>query len=182
MMTCRPREFINELKGLVCGAGSAGGDRAALADLRHGIAGASATRAWPHIAPYCDLRDTDSLPAFLVVGAGFATHGGTDPYAGNLGNTLLHLAVDGKEGKGEEALRSFAGRFRRLLTCYSVADVCGHLPGILRAAVRKGIPINYELLLDDLLHWGQRSEDIKLRWAEAYWGGPSERSAEGGGD
>lgn len=161
MEPSKPKEFIASLQRL-----SEPQDRGALADLRHGVADATAPRAWPHIAPYCDLRKQSELPPFILVGAGFALHKKTDSKAGNLGNTLRRIAIEGKNSDKAEALNSFAARFRRLLTCHTTKEVCNHLPGILRAAARKNIPVNYDLLLNDLLHW---SETVKLRWAAAYW-------------
>lgn len=169
MEPSRPKEFIKYLVGLTGASGGRGGDRAALADLRHGIATAAAERAWPHIAPFCDLRDQSALDAFAVVGAGFALHGTTDPQAGNMGASLRRLAVEGKNSP-TDALNSFGARFRRLLTCNSTDEVCALLPGILRATARKGIPVNYELLLHDLRTW---DKDVKVRWAQSYWGAAS---------
>lgn len=168
MTPSRPEAFIDSLRKL-----AAAENRSALADLRHGVADATASRAWPHIAPFCDLRNKNNLPAFAVVGAGFADHRETSANAGNFGNTLRRIAIERKDNGGD-ALESFAARFRRLLTCNTAAELCTHLPSILRAAARRGIPVNYELLLQDLLNWNAGSDDIKLRWAEAYWGGPTE--------
>ncbi len=179
MTPSRPREFIASLQKLAAAA-----DRGALADLRHGVADAVACRAWPHIAPFCDLRNQEELPAFVVVGAGFAMHGQTSPQAGNLGSTLRRIAVEGREGNRSEALNSFAGRFRRLLTCNSVAEVCGRLPAVLRAAARQGLAVNYQMLLDDLLKWRDQThrDEVKLRWAAAYWGASPEEYEKGGED
>lgn len=180
MEPCWPKEFIKHLMTLKGSPDGRGEDRAALADLRHGIGVATAERAWPHIAPFCDLRDRENLAAFAVVGAGFALHGGTDPRAGNMGNSLRRLAVEGKDSK-KDALNSFAGRFRRLLTCNSTSEVCALMPGILRATARQGIPVYYEMLLNDLRNW---NKDVKVRWAQSYWGAPSEQqpAAQEGGE
>lgn len=172
MPLSQPKVFITELQKLAVAK-----DRGALADLRHGVAGAAAHRAWPHLAPFCDLRNEKALSAYLVVGAGFAMHETTAPSAGNFGNTLRRIAVEGKGSDKTEALNSFAARFRRLLTCDTTEEVCKHLPGILRAAARKAVPVNYGLLLEDLLQW---DESVKLRWASAYWGTPPAESANGG--
>lgn len=169
----RTREFIAGLQAL-----AARDDRAALADLRHGVSPGTSHRAWPHLAHYCDLRKEDHRLAFAVVGAGFATHGATRSGCGNLGTTLRRLAL-GAQGRTDDALASFAGRFRRLLTCATTADLCHHLPGILRAAERKGVQVDYELLLRDLLNWEQ-DPDTKIRWAEAYWGATGAAATEGG--
>lgn len=145
-------------------------DRGTLADLRHGFSKATEHRAWPHLAAAgCDLeRDRDRL-IWQTVAAGFATFAtleGTSPKAGNMGTTLHAIATDGRTDK-KEALKSFDGRFCRLLTCHTAEEVCERLPGILRTAKQKGIGVDFRQLWEDLNYWGERT---KVRWASAYWG------------
>lgn len=142
-------------------------DRGTLADLRRGFSPGTANRCWPYIARYCDLaRDRERI-IWQTIAAGFATHGATVK-GGNLGTTMRLLALDGSTGTSEDALKSFDGRFRRLLTCDNAVELCEHLPGIIKAAKAKNsIFIDYERLFSDLLYWG---DHVKLRWASAYWG------------
>lgn len=142
------------------------GDRGAMADLRHGFSETTEYRAWPYLANWCDLRKERERAIWLTVAAGFATHGGT-AQCGNLGWTLRHIARG--DGKGEEGLKSFEGRFRRLLTSAHAEELCRLLPGILRAAERKGVPVNYECLFWDLQTWHKPEKNVKVHWAQAYW-------------
>lgn len=152
-------------------------DRGVMADLRRGFSPGTENRCWPYIAKFCNIENERERRIWQCVAAGFATHEGTAE-KGNIGTTLRTLALDGSAGEIEDALSSFDARFRRLLSCSSAIEVCDRLPGILRAAKNKGIPVNYERLFHDLLYWGN-GEKVKVRWASAYWGDKSENGAEG---
>jgi CRISPR type I-E-associated protein CasB/Cse2 len=142
-------------------------DRGAMADLRHGFSEGTAYRAWPHVAPWCDLTNPRQRVIILAVAGGFATHGGSDAKAGNLGHTLRRVAKG--NGKKDTGLASFEGRFRRLLSCNTPAELCGMLPGMLRAAERRGVGVNYALLYRDLTYWTADTR-AKVAWAAAFWG------------
>ena len=150
-------------------------DRGTLANLRRGFSKGTENRCWPYIARYCDLEKNRERQIWQTIAAGFATHEGTIT-TGNLGTTLRHLALEGSTGLPEDALKSFDARFRRILTCSKAEEVCRHLPGIIRAAKNKNIYVNYECLFNDLRYW---REDIKLKWAAAYWGEKKDASKEG---
>jgi len=142
------------------------GDRGVMADLRHGLSRATEYRAWPHIAQWCRLDNEKQRRIWLTVAAGFAIHQrATD--SGNMGTVLRSLATGG--GRGLEGLATFDARFRRLLACSSAAELCDHLGGVLRAAERNGIPVNFAQLYKDLTYWGNRA---KVEWATEYWGTP----------
>jgi CRISPR type I-E-associated protein CasB/Cse2 len=136
-------------------------ERGVMADLRAGFSEATEYRAWPHLAQFCVLTGFDRI-VVQTVAAGFATQ----PEAaskGNIGTTLRTISGGGKEGRA-----SFEGRFRRLLTASDTEELCRMLPGIIRTAKTKGVPIHYEQLYCDLCYWnGGR---VKVQWAEAYWG------------
>ena len=146
-------------------------DRGALADLRAGLSEATAYRAWPHVAPWCDLKNDRQRAIWMTVAAGFAVHEGTDPKAGNMGATLRSIALgDGTQKADDTCLHSFEGRFRRLLTCSSTHEVCERLPGVIRAAERKGVKIDFRQLFWDLAGWNSPKRDVRVEWAAAYWG------------
>ncbi len=148
-------------------------DRGVMADLRHGLSRATEYRAWPHIAPWCRLDDESERRIWLTTAAGFAIHQKTTD-SGNTGTVLRIIAMG--DGRGEEGLKTFDARFRRLLACSSAPEVCDHLAGVLRAAERKSVPVNFAQLFTDLEYWGSR---VKVRWATEYWGAPSEALASG---
>ena len=157
------RRFLNELNGYTKRQ-----DRGALADLRHGFSEATAHRAWPYVAPYCDLAKARGCVIWLTIAAGAATQKDAGlNVKGNLGTALRLIAGDGKNPKPDD-LKSYDARFRRLLTCSSAEDLCKHLPGVLRTAARKGVSVNYERLFWDLCKW--HKEEIGVKWAAEYWG------------
>jgi CRISPR type I-E-associated protein CasB/Cse2 len=147
--------------------GGLGTDRGTMADLRHGFSEGTEYRAWSHIAPWCDLTNDRERSIALTVAAGFATHGGSDARVGNLGATLRHVAKG--KGQSDSGLASFEGRFRRLLACNSPAELCALLPGILRAAARQGVGVDYARLYRDLTFWNAET-NAKVAWAAAFWG------------
>jgi CRISPR type I-E-associated protein CasB/Cse2 len=143
-------------------------DRRLMADLRRGLSEATASRAWPHVAEWCDLAADYQRTIFQTVMAAYAHHPShTDK--GNMGHVMRRIAMG--DGKGEEGLNTFDSRFRRFLTCNSAQEVCQHLKGVIRAAAQKGLAINYIQLIKDLWYWGER---VKIRWASAYWGSDTE--------
>lgn len=161
------QKFLSYLQDL-----AARDDRGALADLRRGFSEANEYRAWPYIAAWCRRMDVDrDRRIWLTVGAGFATHLRTVPDAGNMGDVLRKLAMGNDPGRALEALKSFEARFRRLLTCADAEELCRHLPGIIRAAERKGIPIDFERLFWDLSTWHKPDRKVKILWASRYWAG-----------
>ncbi len=142
-------------------------DRGTLADLRRGFSPGTEHRTWPHIALFCDLSRERDRVIWQTIAAGFATFEQTVE-SGNMGATMRRLALEGSTGSVEDALKSFDARFRRILTCDSAIEVCERLPGIIRAAKRKGgVSIDFVSLFTDLQYWGER---VKLRWAASYWG------------
>jgi len=165
--------FLAHLQGLV-----RRDDRGALADLRRGFSETTEHRAWPHLAGWCDLTDSRERQIMSTVAAGFALHGRSDLEAGNMGATLRGLAMGVDRQNAAKALESFDGRFRRFLSCSSAEEVCERLPGVLRAAERKAVPVDFARLHRDLFLWGERT---KIEWADQYWGGrppPAEQEVE----
>jgi CRISPR type I-E-associated protein CasB/Cse2 len=141
-------------------------DRGVMADLRCGFSQTREHRAWPHIAAWCELdKDWSRMPVQTLCAA-FATQPKTIS-SGNLGSTMRALAV-GQEKDTENALKSFEGRFRRLLTCDTRQELCRLLTAVVRAAKAKEVAINYSQLYCDICWW--ENGDVKLRWAAAYWG------------
>jgi CRISPR type I-E-associated protein CasB/Cse2 len=146
-------------------------DRGVMADLRHGLSRATEYRAWPHVAPWWGSDDETERRIWLMVAAGFAIHQKTAG-SGNIGTVLRVIATG--EGHAEKGLETFDARFRRLLSCSNAVEVCDHLVGVLRAAERKDVPVNFAQLFTDLKCWG---ETVKVRWAREYWKGEPENRA-----
>ncbi|MEW6750350.1 MAG: type I-E CRISPR-associated protein Cse2/CasB [Candidatus Latescibacterota bacterium] len=145
-------------------------DRGVMAELRRGLVPETEWRAWKHLARWCDLARPEQRLAHATVGGAFAAHP-DDTADGNLGDTLRSIAVECSSA-GAEPLSSFEGRFRRLLTCESVAELAERVGAVVRAAAQRGIALNYVQLLHDLLafSWPESRERAKLRWAASFWG------------
>jgi len=139
-------------------------DRGMMADLRCGLSPAKEHRAWPHIAQCCKLDADWSRVPVQTVCAAFATHPEGNTVHGNIGTTMRKIAGEKKDG-----LASFKGRFRRLLACDTMEELCDRLPAVIRAAKAKGIPINYRQLYCDICWW-EGNYPPKLKWAAAFWG------------
>ncbi len=146
-------------------------DRGAMANLRRGFSPATEDRAWPWVARWCDLTNDRQRMIYTTVAAAFAAHP-QHADSGNLGTTLRQIAHS--EQPGEDGLRSFEARFRRLLACNSAEEVCRRISNVVQAAKQRGSPINYERLFKDLWFWDYYGDRIKVSWAAAYSSGRHE--------
>ena len=152
------------------------GDRGMLAALRRGLSEATEHYAWPYLAPYCPMSDPKQRVIWLTIAGAAATlaPGGlvsaNEIGVGNMGATMRHLAVGADRKEVDKRLASFESRFRRLLTCPTVEELCRHLVGVVRAAASKNIPVNLLQLHRDLLDWESRQKrDVRIEWAQGYW-------------
>jgi len=147
-------------------------DRGLMAELRRGLTRDTEWRAWPHLTQWCDLTRPDERVAFAAVAGAFATHPEAT-HTGNLGDTMREIATGGagKKSDRQAGLRSFEGRFRRLLTCESVEELAERVGAVVRAAKQKGVPICYLQLLRDLrrFRWPDSREQAKVHWAASFW-------------
>ena len=143
-------------------------DRGLMANLRRGFSGATADRAWPYIARWCNLENDCQRTIFQTVAASFAFNP-ESVSEGNMGTTMNRLAMG--DGRGLKGLKTFETRFRRFLSCDTIFEVCDRLPTVIRTTKAKAVAINHEELFKDLCYWGDR---VKVRWANAYWGNVQE--------
>jgi len=167
------QQFLGRLRQYV-----AQEDRGALADLRHGFSPGTEYRAWPYVAQMCRLDNDAQRKIWITIGAGFATHKATHSHAGNMGTTLRAIALNQPSESKDKALKSFDARFRRLLTCDNAMELCDHLRGIIVAAERKSVPIDFERLFWDLQTWHKPESKVKLHWAQSYWGQSESKGGE----
>lgn len=141
-----------------------------LADLRRGLGKNMQYRAWPHLlAIHPTVLDHENEGAiWLTVAGGMALlMKGKGKGVGNLGETMRRIALG--RNQREEGMTSFDGRFRHLLSCRHAAAVCRQLTGIFRAAKQKRVPINFDRLARDLLHWHDPCQKVRIQWAKAFW-------------
>jgi CRISPR system Cascade subunit CasB len=124
-----------------------------MANLRCSLVPARRHRAWPLLARVGGIDDSIAETA-----AGLFAHHPDETTKGNLGDTCRQLAGVNTR---------FEGRFRRLLAC-DRNELCQRIRPIVLTAKAKGIPVNYQTLIEDLFWWGDR---VRVRWAQAFWGG-----------
>ena len=138
-------------------------DRGKLAALRRGLTDNTQLHvaAWPVVA---GLGGDIGQPVFLTVAALFASHP-EESNARTFGETCRRIAL----GDSREIPDSFQSRFRRLLASGDVADVTGQLRSWIRLAASKGVGVNYESLMFDLIIWNKYSDDIRVKWAKSFW-------------
>ncbi len=152
----RAAEFIGALR-------RARNDRGKLAALRRGLTDNTRMHvdAWPVVA---GLGGDVGNPVFVAIAALFASHP-DESNARNLGETCRRIA----QGDGKEIAESFERRFRRLLACGDVADVIEQLRSWVRLAASKGVGVNYESLFADLWNWPWYADEVRVKWARAFW-------------
>ena len=138
-------------------------DRGKLAALRRGLTDNPRMHidAWPVVA---GLGGDIGQPAFVAIGALFASHP-EESNARNFGETCRRIA----QGDGKEIAESFERRFRRLLACGDVGDAINQLRSWVHLADSKNVGVNYESLMFDLMLWNKYADDIRVRWARAFW-------------
>lgn len=145
-------------------------DRGFIADLRHGFNSDTAYRCWPHIAQFTNLENHRSRMVWQTIAAGIATLEGSSRGI-RFGKSLCSIAMADQSGaKRSDALKTFSNQVRRLLTFSTTEELCRHLPGIIRRAKSKGIGIDFYDLYWDLMNWENPDKEIKVTWANDYWG------------
>lgn len=154
-----PKERATEFVGALRRART---DRGKLAALRRGLTSNPRMHvdAWPVVAGL----GGDIGPVFVAIGALFASHP-EESNARNLGETCRRIG----QGDGKEIAESFERRFRRLLACGDVTDVIDQLRSWVHLAASKGVGVNYESLFADLWNWPWYADEIRLKWARAFW-------------
>jgi CRISPR system Cascade subunit CasB len=159
------RSFIQRLESLK-------EDRGALAALRRGLGQPPGTvpDMFAYVIPYLPEHPSrDYEDACYLVASLFAFYPETAP-EGNIGSHFARaVAFDPEHSEAIER------RFTALLSAHS-----DDLPFYLRQAVSylrsKEIPVNWDQLLKDLLHWNSTSRYIQRQWAKSFWGNNPRKS------
>ncbi len=139
-------------------------DRGKRAALRRGLSPATVMDAWPVIASLGGDIGQPGESVCVDIAALFASHP-AESNARNFGETCRRIA----QGDGKEIADSFERRFRRLLACDDVANVTGQLRSWVRLAANKGVGVNYESLMNDLLWWNRSADRTRVEWAGSFW-------------
>ncbi len=70
-------------------------------------------------------------------------------------------------------------KFSSLLNS-EIDDLPFKLRQLMRFIAGKNIPVNYHILLSDLLRWGASDKYVQLGWARSFWSGRSDHAENGG--
>lgn len=117
--------------------------------------------AWEYLIPYCNINNDFERIPFALIGAAIARIRPDQNGTADIGESLSSICKD--DGDKERESR----RFRRLIACDSVLELCPLLHSVLSYLASKGAAIDYIRLLMDLLYWNQKT---KLRWAVSFYG------------
>lgn len=153
----RAAKFIAALR-------SACQDRGKRAALRRGLSPATVMDSWPVIARLGGDVGQPGESAFIDIAAFFASHP-QESGDQSFGETCRRIA----QGDGKEIAESFERRFRRLLASEDTGDLTGQIRTWVRLAASKGVGVNYESLFADRWNWKWYADDIRVKWARAFW-------------
>jgi len=148
-------------------------DRGALAALReslrdrHGMAAA----ACPYVVPFLSRSDDPQRDrAFFLIGALFALHPDPGGEGVSLGHAFRAINVE-QEGAGGGDNESLRRRFVALLDA-DAEDLPSHLRHAVALARSKLKPLDWALLLKDVLGWRSESRHVQRRLARDFWNVP----------
>lgn len=143
-------------------------DRGKLAALRRGASSSTVMDAWPVVAGLGGDIGQPGESIFVDIAALFASHP-EESSARNFGETCRAIAL--ADSSDRTLPESYERRFRRLLACSGAADLAGQLRSWVRLADNKGkgVGVNYEGLLFDLMLWNKYADDIRVNWARSFW-------------
>ncbi len=158
-MTHQTREFalIVQLRAL-----RTHNNRAALAAIRRGLSMPMSAEVLREVLPYVPASDSHDEAMYIVVAGLFATH--ADEVAGQSLATALRRVRDMSHSEG-----SIEKRFVALLDA-DRDQVVVHLRHAIQLCQSRGVGVDYNLLLRDMLQWDAPKRWVQLRWARDFWG------------
>lgn len=150
-------------------------DRGALAHLRRGLGKppGTAPEMFPLVVPWIPNQAPPGVQdAYFLVASLFGAHPSHGDALGGMGDTF-HRQSDEQTRAGMER------RFVALLNARR-EDLPDHLRHAVSLARSKGVAINYDHLLEDLIRWSRPNRQVQRRWAYEFWGAhgaPAEETA-----
>lgn len=150
-------------------------DRGLMASLRCALVDSKKHRAWPALnrIGVSITNETDSLVAGL-----FATHP-EETNIGNFGTTCKAIeAAHGESPGNNDKLTPTERRFQHLLAAEWGDELFQRIIRMIFMAKSQGVRVNYEQLSTDLRQFRQWGDQIRTRWAAAYWAQDSAPIAE----
>ena len=132
------------------------------AALRRADNPATEYQAWEYLAPWCELDNIRERLPFATVAAALARAKPARDGHQRIGQALAACYDDGNQSDNAKS------KLRRLLACDSVEESCRVLRPLLSLlASKEKARLNYGSLLDDLLWFGERTQQ---RWAMDFFG------------
>ncbi|MDM8545409.1 type I-E CRISPR-associated protein Cse2/CasB [Candidatus Venteria ishoeyi] len=122
-------------------------------------------QSWDTLAAFnIDLDKPWQRLPFATIAAAMAKAKIEQNGANGIGQAITRCYEDGKDSDQAKA------KLRRLLACESVEEVCRILRPLFSLIQAKGdSTLDYARLLDELLSFHWRSQDIKARWAQDFY-------------
>lgn len=143
-------------------------DRGALAALRRLLseAPASALEAYRHVPLLAGVPEAQERWYLLIAGL-FALHPAQTQEGGQSLGLAFRSAV-----RREEDRDAVERRFVTLLKAHP-DDLPTHLRSAVSFLKSREVAIDYEVLVRDVLQWGQPDMRVQRRWARHFWSTPS---------
>lgn len=152
--------------------------RGVLAQLRCGLVKSKEQRAWPLLARFDGIEGYKGQ-VVRTIAALYASHPEETNTANksNMGTLCLRLCGDGETPWQDEKPGPMAMRLQYLLAA-ETEEICQRVARLVLRCKSSGIPVNYEQLYTDLLHWEKPSarERVRQSWAQHFWAPVMEKS------
>lgn len=143
------------------------------ANLRRADNPATEHYSWDFLAQFnVPLEFDNKRIPYVAVAAAMARDKATRNGQLGLGRALALSYPDGKESKAGQA------KLRRLLACHDIAELAPILRqtlSLIRSRVDQ--PLNYALLLSQLLNYSFNPERVNLQWAQQFYATTFEQEA-----
>ncbi len=148
-------------------------DRGMMASLRCILVDNKKHRAWPalHRLGVPIYNETLAFVAGL-----FATHP-DNTSKGNMGVTCKEIEKARKETVDESNKLTPTERRFQILLGSEREEIHARVLRMVIMAKAKGIPVNYERLLNDIKFWNERT---KMEWGASFWAQGNNKSPQGG--
>ena len=140
-------------------------DKGEAARLRRADNPATEYQSWETLAAFgIDLEKPWERLPFACIAASLARGKMEQDGSHGIGQALAGCYEDGNQSDQARA------RLRRLLACDSVEEACRILRSLLSLTASRGrYPLNHARLLNDLLRFHWRSQEIKAHWAQDFY-------------
>lgn len=147
-------------------------DRALMASLRRGLAQSNNAEVSRIVQPWLSEDSARWMEdAYYTIAPLFALHHAEIVENGNMGSHFRALAESMKPSYSDELPRSVERRFMQLLACdpNDLDDLLRQAVSLLRS---KGIAVNWQQLLKDVLAWkhsDDRRDFVRREWSRKFW-------------